>query len=264
MGTGRSRRRGRRRPRARSRWRLPRPAPHVLADRVRPGAAAGAERGDGRRRERPTCSRADATALDWAATLAMRARGSLCANLPYNVAVPVVMEVLADSAVGRSGSSSWCSERWANGWSRRPATSTTGPRSVRVAYRATGELVRRVPPDGVLAAAHGGLGRRAARPAPGAAGRRGRRSASGASSTRGFAAAPQDHAERAAPSRPATPQAPTPSSRAAQSDPSARAEQLALPELRADRRGDPGVTRARSAWAHTRSSTCSCASWAAW
>ena len=46
---------------------------------------------------------ADATKLDWARELTGD-RGSCCANLPYNVAVPVVMSVLEDAPVRRTRS----------------------------------------------------------------------------------------------------------------------------------------------------------------
>ena len=88
---------------------------------------------------------ADATRIDWASELT----GDpwiLCANLPYNVAVPVVMAVLEDAPsvtrvvvlVQRE-----VGERLIAG----PGDEHYGPASVRVAYRATGELVRRVPPS---------------------------------------------------------------------------------------------------------------------
>jgi 16S rRNA (adenine1518-N6/adenine1519-N6)-dimethyltransferase len=87
----------------------------------------------------------DATRIDWASELT----GDpwiLCANLPYNVAVPVVMSVLEDAPsvervvvlVQRE-----VGERLIAG----PGDEHYGPASVRVAYRATGELVRRVPPS---------------------------------------------------------------------------------------------------------------------
>ena len=88
---------------------------------------------------------ADATRIDWANELTNE-RWILCANLPYNVAVPVVMSVLDEAPsvervvvlVQRE-----VGERLIAG----PGDEHYGPASVRVAYRATGELVRRVPPS---------------------------------------------------------------------------------------------------------------------
>lgn len=88
---------------------------------------------------------ADATRVDWASELE---DGSwiLCANLPYNVAVPVVISVLEHAPsverlivlVQRE-----VGERFVAG----PGDEHYGPVSVRIAYRATGELTRRVPPS---------------------------------------------------------------------------------------------------------------------
>jgi 16S rRNA (adenine1518-N6/adenine1519-N6)-dimethyltransferase len=88
---------------------------------------------------------ADATRVDWASEL-KDGPWILCANLPYNVAVPVVMSVLEEAPtverlvilVQRE-----VGERLVAG----PGEEHYGPVSVRVAYRATGELTRRVPPS---------------------------------------------------------------------------------------------------------------------
>jgi 16S rRNA (adenine1518-N6/adenine1519-N6)-dimethyltransferase len=88
---------------------------------------------------------ADATRIDWANELTDE-RWILCANLPYNVAVSVVMSVLEDAPsvervvvlVQRE-----VGERLIAG----PGDEHYGPASLRVAYRATGELVRGVPPS---------------------------------------------------------------------------------------------------------------------
>ncbi len=88
---------------------------------------------------------ADATRIDWATEL----DGDpwiVCANLPYNVAVPVVLAVLERAPtvtrlvilVQRE-----LGERFLAG----PGDEHYGPVSLRVAYRATGELVRRVAPS---------------------------------------------------------------------------------------------------------------------
>ena len=86
---------------------------------------------------------ADAMAMDWA-TVFGRAPWTLCANLPYNIAVPLVLTVL-DAAphairlvvmVQRE-----VGERLAAG----PGEEAYGAVSVRVAYHAHASLVRRVP-----------------------------------------------------------------------------------------------------------------------
>ena len=82
---------------------------------------------------------ADATRVDWASELS-DGPWIFCANLPYNVAVPVVMAVLEEATsvtrlvvlVQRE-----VGERLIAG----PGDEHYGPASVRVAYRATGELV---------------------------------------------------------------------------------------------------------------------------
>ena len=86
---------------------------------------------------------ADATRIDWANEL-RDDPWILCSNLPYNVAVPVVMTVLEEAPtverlvilVQRE-----VGERLVAG----PGDEHYGPVSVRVAYRATGVLSRRVP-----------------------------------------------------------------------------------------------------------------------
>jgi 16S rRNA (adenine1518-N6/adenine1519-N6)-dimethyltransferase len=87
----------------------------------------------------------DATRIDWSRELR---DGSwiFCANLPYNVAVPVVMAVLEQApTVGRLIIlvQREVGERLVAG----PGDEHYGPASVRVAYRAAGELTRRVPPS---------------------------------------------------------------------------------------------------------------------
>jgi 16S rRNA (adenine1518-N6/adenine1519-N6)-dimethyltransferase len=88
---------------------------------------------------------ADATHIDWASELSGDP-WTLCANLPYNVAVPVVMSVLeAAPSVERVVVlvQREVGERLVAG----PGDERYGPVSVRVAYRAQGELVRRVSPS---------------------------------------------------------------------------------------------------------------------
>jgi 16S rRNA (adenine1518-N6/adenine1519-N6)-dimethyltransferase len=87
----------------------------------------------------------DATRIDWASELE-DGPWILCANLPYNVAVPVVKAVLDEApAVERLVIlvQREVGERLVAG----PGDEHYGPVSVRVAYRATGELTRRVPPS---------------------------------------------------------------------------------------------------------------------
>ena len=99
---------------------------------------------------------ADAMRLDWAAELgvstgrpadgagAPRHRWTLCANLPYNVAVPLVLDTLASvPAIGR-----WVVMVQREVGERlvaEPGHAQFGAVSLRVAYAASGAIVRRVP-----------------------------------------------------------------------------------------------------------------------
>ncbi len=91
---------------------------------------------------------ADATKVDWAATLG-EGPWTLCGNLPYNVGTRIVIDVIervpavsrlvvmlqrevAERLVAVPGS---------------PTEDAYGAVSVRVDYRATAEIVRRIPPD---------------------------------------------------------------------------------------------------------------------
>jgi 16S rRNA (adenine1518-N6/adenine1519-N6)-dimethyltransferase len=89
---------------------------------------------------------ADATKMDWATALGDGTDDwIMCSNLPYNVAVPLVLTMLEDAPnvarfvvmVQRE-----VGERLAAG----PGDETYGAVSVRVAYRAHAAVVRRVPP----------------------------------------------------------------------------------------------------------------------
>jgi 16S rRNA (adenine1518-N6/adenine1519-N6)-dimethyltransferase len=87
----------------------------------------------------------DATRIDWSKELG-DGPWTFCSNLPYNVAVPIVMAVLDEApAVGRLVVlvQREIGERLVAG----PGDEHYGPVSVRVAYRATGELTRRVAPS---------------------------------------------------------------------------------------------------------------------
>ena len=87
----------------------------------------------------------DALALDWAAVLAGHDRWALVANLPYNVATPLVCDLLDDvPAIDRMlvMVQREVGERLAAG----PGDAAYGIPSVKVAYWATAEVVGRVPP----------------------------------------------------------------------------------------------------------------------
>jgi 16S rRNA (adenine1518-N6/adenine1519-N6)-dimethyltransferase len=88
--------------------------------------------------------RADATKMDWA-RLMPGSGWTMCANLPYNVAVPVVMDALEEAPIDRLVVmvQREVGERLVAG----PGEEQYGALSVRVAYRATGRLMRRVPPE---------------------------------------------------------------------------------------------------------------------
>lgn len=93
-----------------------------------------------------TVVHADAMALDWAETLAAHPRWVLVANLPYNVATPLVLDLLAGApAIERMlvMVQKEAGERLAAG----PGDDAYGIPSVKVAYRATARLVGRVGPD---------------------------------------------------------------------------------------------------------------------
>ncbi len=87
---------------------------------------------------------ADAMKLDWRSELGGTRDWTLCANLPYNIAVPLVLDTLAEvPAIDR-----WVvmvqrevGERLA----AAPGDEHFGAASLRVAYRASAAVVRRVP-----------------------------------------------------------------------------------------------------------------------
>jgi 16S rRNA (adenine1518-N6/adenine1519-N6)-dimethyltransferase len=88
---------------------------------------------------------ADATALDWPETLDPHP-WTLCANLPYGVATSVVLDVLATAPMVRR-LVVMVQREVADRLAARPGDPAYGIPSVRVAYRATATLVRRVPPE---------------------------------------------------------------------------------------------------------------------
>ena len=88
----------------------------------------------------------DALTLDWTDLLAAHPSWTLVANLPYNVATPLVLDLLADvPAITRMlvMVQKEAGERLAAG----PGDDAYGIPSVKVAYRATARLVGRVGPD---------------------------------------------------------------------------------------------------------------------
>lgn len=99
--------------------------------------------------ERVEVLHADATTVEWPTVLADRADGvswTLVANLPYNVSVPLVCDVLdAAPSVGRMVVmvQKEVAERLVAG----PGDDAYGLPSVKVAYHGTGRMVGRVPPS---------------------------------------------------------------------------------------------------------------------
>lgn len=92
-----------------------------------------------------TVLHADATDLDWRA-LTSEGRWVLAANLPYNVGTSIVLEVLARApAVHRL--LVMMQREVAQRLVARPGEDAYGAPSVRVAARATGAVVRPVPPE---------------------------------------------------------------------------------------------------------------------
>lgn len=86
---------------------------------------------------------ADAMKVDWAAELAS-GRWTVCANLPYNVAVPLVLTILERASMVERAVvmvQREVGERFA----AAPGQEGYGAVSVRVAYRAAARIVRRVP-----------------------------------------------------------------------------------------------------------------------
>ena len=96
--------------------------------------------------ERVEVVAADATRIDWAAELGGHGSWTLCANLPYNISVDVVLAVLERAPSVRRlvvMVQREVGERFVAG----PGDPEYGPASLRVAYHAHGELVRRVAPS---------------------------------------------------------------------------------------------------------------------
>ncbi len=87
----------------------------------------------------------DALALDWAALLAGRERWVLVANLPYNVATPLVADLL-DGVPAIARMLVMVQREVAERLAARPGDPAYGAVSVKVAYWATAAVVARVPP----------------------------------------------------------------------------------------------------------------------
>lgn len=89
---------------------------------------------------------ADATALDWSSTLEGSDRWIFCANLPYNVATPIVLDLLAGAPMVKR-LIVMVQKEAAERLAAAPGDPAYGIPSVRVAYRASAVVIRRVRPD---------------------------------------------------------------------------------------------------------------------
>ena len=89
---------------------------------------------------------ADAMRLDWAPLLADRHGWSLVANLPYNVATPLTLDLL-DSVPGIEKMLIMVQREVGERLAAGPGGSAYGAASVKVAYWAFAEVVGRVPPS---------------------------------------------------------------------------------------------------------------------
>jgi 16S rRNA (adenine1518-N6/adenine1519-N6)-dimethyltransferase len=87
----------------------------------------------------------DALTLDWSAVLAGVERWQLVANLPYNVATPLVLDLL-DGVPMIDQLVVMVQREVAERLAARPGTKAYGIPSVKVAYWANAEVVARVPP----------------------------------------------------------------------------------------------------------------------
>ncbi|HEY1281532.1 MAG TPA: 16S rRNA (adenine(1518)-N(6)/adenine(1519)-N(6))-dimethyltransferase RsmA [Acidimicrobiales bacterium] len=87
----------------------------------------------------------DARRLDWPAVLAGAEEWVLVANLPYNVATPLIADLL-DHVAAIIRMLVMVQREVGERLAARPGTSAYGAVSVKVAYWATAEIVGRVPP----------------------------------------------------------------------------------------------------------------------
>ena len=95
---------------------------------------------------RPTVVQADALQLDWSELLAGAASWHLVANLPYNVATPLVLDVL-DQVPAITQLLVMVQREVAERLAAGPGTKAYGIPSVKVAYWADAEIVGRVGPN---------------------------------------------------------------------------------------------------------------------
>jgi 16S rRNA (adenine1518-N6/adenine1519-N6)-dimethyltransferase len=89
---------------------------------------------------------ADAMRLDWLEVLDGEQPWILAANLPYNIATPLVLDVLTDVVRVRR-LAVMMQREVGERLVARPGDEAYGAVSVRVAFRASGSIVRRVRPD---------------------------------------------------------------------------------------------------------------------
>jgi 16S rRNA (adenine1518-N6/adenine1519-N6)-dimethyltransferase len=88
---------------------------------------------------------ADASSIEWDELLGHE-RWTMCANLPYNIAVPLVERTLAEAEAVRR----WVvmvQQEVAGRLVAGPGEEGYGPVSLRVAYHAEAAILRRVPPE---------------------------------------------------------------------------------------------------------------------
>ncbi|MDJ0768841.1 MAG: 16S rRNA (adenine(1518)-N(6)/adenine(1519)-N(6))-dimethyltransferase RsmA [Ilumatobacter sp.] len=89
---------------------------------------------------------ADATRVDWSQLLAGSDRWTLVANLPYNVATPLVCDLL-DEVPGIASMLVMVQKEVAERFVASPGSKQYGAVSIKVAYWATARLVATVPPS---------------------------------------------------------------------------------------------------------------------
>jgi 16S rRNA (adenine1518-N6/adenine1519-N6)-dimethyltransferase len=94
----------------------------------------------------PRVIHADALTVDWADLLKGAARWRLVANLPYNVATPLVLDVL-DNVPAIDRMLVMVQREVGERLAASPGSKTYGIPSVKVAYWATAEVVGRVSPN---------------------------------------------------------------------------------------------------------------------
>jgi len=94
----------------------------------------------------PTLVQGDALTLDWSATLAAAAGWQLVANLPYNVATPLVLDVL-DTVPAITRLFVMVQREVGERLAATPGTKAYGIPSVKVAYWAHAEVVGHVSPN---------------------------------------------------------------------------------------------------------------------